>query len=322
MAESSSQDTASKESLRGGWPWGLIALQFLASPAAAPKGARASDRSEHEETLRSMGTLMDALFGTGDGIGYIRDMGGLPSSLLDLVPATGSPAASTGDAGQVAMGYHGPYLRRAGGTSQARLDGGSTPIAIVSSGGTVPLESAEPERDPMTTSDSLLYPVVVRATQGTAEVLPFGVPSSGGSATALTSAVLDVSVYVASHSVQSSSAASEVSADIFQTSGIHVGQHYVTVSAQVPGAYDVSSASEMVARRGSKVTKQLRLVAKAPTTVRHKPNGNQPQTLGLPPSSVAAHLNHGDSLGSCTNDSGKGGSGNNGKHGIGNTEKN
>src|SRR5262245_15562968 len=90
-------------------PW-LLLVSALAGPAAAQDDTRSTDRGKREETLRTMRTLLEGLFGRGSSMGYLGDMGRVPGALADLAAASASPAYGTGNAGQVGMGYAGPYV--------------------------------------------------------------------------------------------------------------------------------------------------------------------------------------------------------------------
>ena len=280
----------------------LIALSSwaLLSYSALPQSSRADEREKIAQTTASLKRLTSALFGSANGVGYIGDMGGLPASLEDLSATGGNPAYSTNHQGSVGMGFNGPYLTRAGAASSAFVDAWNSPLALVAANGEVRIRSAGPDRDPASDADNVYYPLSPRTTHGTIEAIVTSVPASGGNPTPLDDTAVEVRVYYAAAGAEASALATYTGANgAFQLQNVHVGRHYVSVTARVPQDFDVSSGADTLALRGKKASARFQLVSRSTVTLCHQPGGGAGQTLSLPSSAADAHLGHGDALGPC-----------------------
>ena len=272
----------------------LLGSLVLGSDALS-QGARGNDLEKRDETQQRMELLAAGIFGSGTGGGYLSDMGRVPAALAELAASSGSPAYSTSNQGSVGMGFNGPYVSRIAASSSQVVDAWGSPIEIVAGTSDLRLRSAGPDRDASTDTDNLYHPVQARTTHGTIEVTVTSIPSSGGAATPLTGSDVTLTVYYASNGAQAStSAAYTGSGGVFRAQNVHVGRHYVSVTATTPADYSVSTRSDVVALRGRKVSASLQLTQADPVTVCHSS-----VTTSVTPSTLQAHLGHGDTQGAC-----------------------
>jgi hypothetical protein len=279
----------------------LALLACLAWPASAhaQAGTRDADLEKREQTLRTLRALAEGIFGSGDSVGYLADMGALPTDLVDLAPAAGNPPYSTAHQGQVGMGYDGPYVARAGAPGQAFLDAWNTPIQLVTTATTAQLLSGGPDRDVATTTDNVVFPAAPRLTHGVVEVRVESVASDGTGLQDEDGGSVAVTVYYARNGAQTSALASE-SGGRFRASAMHLGPHCVVASALVPANFETASATDVVMLRGGKAKTALRLVRKAGgTTICHKPNSKNAKTMVVDAGALGGHTKHGDTLGAC-----------------------
>jgi hypothetical protein len=286
-----------------------LASWALLSYSALSQGTRGDEREKIAQTTATMKRLAAALFGSPGGVGYIGDMGGLPTSLESLAATSGSPSYATSHQGSVGMGFNGPYVTRAGSTSSPFVDSWNTPLALVAGSADVRIRSAGPDRNPATDADNLYYPLAARTTHGTVEAVVTSVPEEGGAATPLDGSAVQVRVYYAASGVETSALATYTGANgTFQLQNVHVGRHYVSVTALTPEDFEVASGADTLALRGKKVSGRFQLVAKTSVALCHQPGNGAGHTLSVSPSAVDAHVDHGDALGACAEDAQNGGS--------------
>ena len=276
----------------------------LAPRAAWPESPRQHDLAKRETTRALMRTLLDGIFGGASGVGYLGDMGVTPGALEDLAAASGSPGYSTSHQGGVGMGYAGPYVARPGAASASFVDAWSTPLALETTATSVRLRSAGPDRDPSTTQDNVYLPLEPRTTHGVIEVSARSVPEGGGEASVLDDGDVQVRVYYAVDGVETSVQASyDSDAEVFRSTALHLGRHYVSVTALTSEDFSVVGEDDVVWLRGRRARTSLRLVLEGEgTVVCHDPSGKNPRTKTVGDRALSAHLGHGDTLGPCDGD--------------------
>jgi len=280
----------------------LTLLVVIAAAGAAVAGPAEQDALKRARTRELMQLLLSGIFGGGNSVGYLGDMGAAPASLADLAAASGSPAYSSGNAGGVGMGYGGPYVSRPGASAASFVDAWGSPLAIEATAGALRLRSAGPDRDPATQADNVYLPLEPRTTHGGIEVEVTAMTFDGAVAGLLDATEVAVSVYFAAAGSEATAAATYAAGtQTFTRSGVHLGRHYVRASALTPTDFSVASADQVVWLKGRTVRAQLRLVLAegGGTLVCHDPAGPSPETQTVTSSALSAHLAHGDVAGAC-----------------------
>jgi len=280
----------------------LVDPSLISPSLTSPKG---SEFEKREQTRALMQRLLRGVFGDARSVGYLGDMGSLPTALESLAARVGSPSYSTAHPGSVGMGFNGPYAASSGMRAGVYVDAWGTPISIETSGNTVRLVSAGPDRDPATLSDNVVVPLAPKTTHGNLEIEVICIDSDGGVVGSLSDTDVQVRVYSSSDGAETSSSATYSSAsESFTAADLHLGRHYVTVSALNSEDYDVATDATVgwLRGRGGRVRLHLELKGEADdpkVTLCHKPASKNPKTLEVPASAVTAHLGHGDSEGAC-----------------------
>jgi general secretion pathway protein G len=218
----------------------IAAVSILAG-AVAPLVVREMTRARTDDTSRRMVRLVEGMVGGPEsgGFGYVGDMGGLPSTLEDLV-TRGSQTAFAQTGYGFGVGWNGPYVREAGPLADITEDAWGTAFSYSSAAAQV--QSAGPDHV-LGNGDDLLYPAIAPPTTGILTVTVLGIPNGIQTTVPLSSSDVTVSVSV-SDSGSPDTLVLSGSGPFYTASAIHVGIHAVV--AQGLGSYSGASATEVI----------------------------------------------------------------------------
>ena len=233
----------------------VIAVMAILAGAMAPMVVRSLDSSRIELTQKRLKTAYEASMGADgtQGGGFLADLGRLPNNTLtELVAQSGLPAFTTaGHAGNVGMGWRGPYLID-GIVGGRPTDGWGTPLSFT--GGQV--RSAGADRI-AGNGDDLVYPSLpLTITTGNININVQVFDSSAGGA--YVQKGTSTTFFWAANGVQQSSTVAIPLNGPFVSPALPQGIHAVTVTGDPdgPGIQPAQTATIAVYGRAGAMVQQ------------------------------------------------------------------
>jgi prepilin-type N-terminal cleavage/methylation domain-containing protein len=133
-----------------------IAIMAILAGAMAPLAVRTINGSRQDETLKRQQLIYQAIFGdpAAHGSGFLSDIGRIPGGNLAELAVQGNLPPYSLQAGNVGMGWRGPYLLEGVNGTGLPIDGWGTPMDFA--GGQI--RSAGPDQLMGTIADNFYYP--------------------------------------------------------------------------------------------------------------------------------------------------------------------